>query len=429
MGKIIRWAFILFYPIFMIVYYLIMRGMNINNIVMIPVFALLGIKAIEVAFANNNNQFVELLSIFLIYSLLTGVFYLANDTPLSCYTGSLRQFVFPIMFAYLGCCYSNDENFNRWYLIACAGCFLIGFYLYAVGPSYYTTFLNEVRQNLWYEESNQYLDETNILEFMRFSSFFTTSYIISFFSIPALILSLSYSLHSDSPIGRPWCYVIAVISFIAALLCQQRIAIAFALLISLFYGVFANKLTKAKRGASLWLVYSVFIVIAVFIVGRIADLEWFVRISDLVGSRFDAMSFSDAMSERSGQYSSFDRATGLSYIFGLGLGSCGHLAGAAGLKAIHDGEFVKLFYESGFIGCVLLSILVLSTLRRGLKDFKRFHPEVLIIVFYLAAGIGSDSLSFFVYSAMFWYSMGRIWNKQLFTNRHVVLNQLKSYGD
>lgn len=428
MDKVIRWVFILFYPIFMIVYYLIMRGVNINSIVMIPVFALLSIKAIVVAFRYNNNQFVKLLSIFLIYSLFTGVFYLVNDIPFSCYTGSMRQFVFPIIFAYLGCCYSSDESFNKWYLIACAVCFVVGFYLYAMGPSYYLSYITEARSNLWYESNSAYLDESNILESTRFSSFFTTSYVISFFSVPALILSLSYSLHSDGPIGRPWCYVIAVISFIAALLCQQRIAIAFAFLVILFFGIFSNRLTKEKKGSTLWLVYLVVGIIAFFVLGRIANLEWFVRISELVGNRFDAMNFFKAMSERSEQYSSFDRATGFSYIFGLGLGSCGHLAGATGLKAIHDGEFLKLFYEFGFVGCVLLTIIVWSTLKRGIKDFKRFHPEVIIIIFYLVAGLGSDSLSFFVYSAMFWFSMGRIWNTQLSTNRRRELNHLKSYG-
>lgn len=412
----------------MIVYYLIMRGVNINSIVMIPVFALLSIKAIELAVRYSNNQFVRLLSIFLIYSLFTGFFYLINNTPFSCYTGNLRQFVFPIMFAYLGCCYSSHESFCKWYLIACAFCFVIGFYLYTVGPGYYLSFITEARSNLWYESNSAYLEESNILEFTRFSSFFTSSYVISFFSIPALILSLKYSLRKDGPISRSWCYVIAIVSFMAALLCQQRIAIAFAILVTFFYLFFSNKLTKEKKRSSLWLVLLIIIVIAVFIFERIADLDWFVRISQLVGSRFETMSFSDAMSDRTGQYTSFDRATGLSYIFGLGLGSCGHLAGAFGLKAIHDGEFVKLFYEFGFIGCGILLILVLTTLMRGMKYFKRFYPEVLIIAFYLAAGLGSDSLSFFVYSAMFWFSMGRIWNTQLPTNDCIEQNHLKSYG-
>lgn len=411
MEKILRWVFVYFYPIFMIDYYLIMRGVNLNTIVMLPIFALLAIKAIEIAFKNNNNQFVRHVSIFLLYSLLTVVFYTFNDAPLSCYTSSFRQFVFPIMFAYLGYSYSKDNEFNKWYLIACAFCFFIGFYLYATGPSYYVNYLNEARSNLWYEAENKYVDETNILEFTRFSSFFTTSYIISFFSIPALVLSLAYSIDEKRPLGKTWCYTIAAISFIAAIICQQRISIAFSIVVVLFYGLFAGRISGGKKMATIWFAYVVITIVAVVVFGQIAHFDWFDRIAELVGARFDAMNIMLAMSERSGQYESFDRVTGFSYILGLGLGSCGHAAGAAGLKGIHDGEFVKMFYELGIVGCVLFALPILSTLRRGLKSFNDYHPEVIITIFYLVAGVGADSLTFFVYSAMFWFSMGRIWNK------------------
>ena len=414
MSKIIRWVFTYFFPVLMIDYYLIMRGVNLNTILMLPIFALLGIKAIVIAFKFSTNQFVMLMNCFLLYSLLTGFFYLFNDTPFNCYTNTLREFVFPIMFAYLGCVFSKDDEFFKWYIIACAGCFVIGFYLYLAGPDYYTIFLNDVRQNLWYAGENKYLDETNILEYMRFSSFFTTSYAISFFSIPALTLSLSYAISKNRPISKPWCYVFAIASFLAALLCQQRISIAFAFIVIIFFGFFSKHITPSKKKNSLWLVYFVVIVIAIFIFDFIAQTGWYERVSGMVGARFNAMSFSKAMLERTGQYSSFDRATGFSYIFGLGLGSCGHLAGAAGLRAIHDGEFVKLFYEFGFVGCSILLGIIVFTLIRGIKFFKLYYAEVIIIIFYLAAGIGSDSLTFFIFSVMFWFSMGRIWNKELF---------------
>lgn len=411
MGKLFRWIFIYFYPIFMIDYYLIMRGINLNTVVVLPIFALLGVKAIELALKNSNNQFVRYVNIFLLYSLLTVVFYILNDTPLSCYTSNFRQFVFPIMFAYLGYAYSKDNEFNKWYLIACAFCFVVGFYLYATGSGYYVAFLNEARSNLWYADENQYLNEANILEFTRFSSFFTTSYIIAFFSIPALVLSLAYSIDEKSPLSKAWCYAIAVVSFIAAIICQQRITIAFSIVIILFYGLFAGRISNGKKMAITWLAYVVIFFVAVVVFGQISHFDWYDRLAELVGARFEAMNITQAISERAGQYESFDRATGLSYIFGLGLGSCGHAAVSAGLKAITDGEFVKMFYELGIVGCLLFALPIFSTLRRGLKNFKDYHAEVLIMLFYLAAGLGADSLTFFVYSAMFWFAMGRIWNK------------------
>lgn len=418
MRKTINIVFTYFFPIFMIDYYLIMRGVNLNTVVMLPIFALLGIKAIEIANKNNSNQFLRYVSIFLLYSLLTVVLYIFNDAPVSCYTSNFRQFVFPILFAYLGCAYSKNNEFNKWYLIACAFCFVLGFYLYATAPSYYVNYLHEAQSNWWFAEERDYVNETNILEFSRFSSFFTSSYIICFFSIPALILSLAYSLDEKRPLGKPWCYAIAVVSFIAAIICLQRIAIAFSIVIVSFYGLFAGRISGGRNWSTTWLAYVVIIFAAVVVFGQIAHLDWFDRIAEHVGGRIEVLNFTQAMSDRMGQYESFDRATSFSYIFGLGLGSCGHAAGAAGLKAIYDGEFVKLFYEFGIVGCVLFALPILSTLRRGLKSFNDYHAEVFITLFYLAAGVGADSLTFFVYSAMFWFAMGRIWNKDYAIFKH-----------
>ena len=84
------------------------------------------------------------------------------------------------------------------------------------------------------------------------------------------------------------------------------------------------------------------------------------------------------------------------------------------LKAIADGEFIKLFYEFGIVGMILLACVILPTLLRGIKFFKLYYVEVVIILFYLAAGIAADSLTLFVFSIMFWYSLGRIWNKEYY---------------
>lgn len=394
----------------MINYYLIMRGINLNTFIMLPIFALLAIKSINLAIKNSNTWFIKTMNVFLVYCLSTIVFYAINDAPISCYTNDIRQFVFPILFAYLGCCCEDDKEFKKWYLVACAGCFLIGLYLYIAAPGYYTAYLHDARSNLWFKDDSQYVNESNIIEFSRFSSFFASSYIISFFSIPALIISLGYSIKDDSPVPHHWCYVIATVSFIAAILCQQRIAIGFAFLVVVFFLIFTRRMSGIKKGSRTWLFYIIVILLVVGLADFVANFDWYDRIAVLVGGRLEVMNFSQALSERTGQYSSFDRATGLSYILGLGLGSCGHAAGAVGLKAIHDGEFVKLFYEYGLVGCTILAVLLISTLKRGLMNFKNYYTELLIIVFFLVAGLGSDSLTFFVYSAMFWFSVGRIWN-------------------
>lgn len=412
--KITRYSFTYLIPIIMVDYYLIMRGINLNTFVVLPLFAILGLKTISIVAKPNKGIFIKAINGFLGYSLLSIIFYAFNDTPISCYFTTLRSFVFPIIFAYLGYQYSVDHSFNKWYLLGCAFCFIVGFYLYLGGPDYYIKYLADIRENLWYR-SDEFVNETNILFFSRFSSFFPTSYAISSFSIPALILSLAHSFNNKNiGINKYFIYIIAVSSFIAALICQQRIAIAFAFFVILFYGFSSTRLSNTKRSFNLIFFYVTVGVFAVFIIESIARFEWFDRVYDLVIGRFEAMNFKEAMADRTGQYSSFDRATPLSLIFGLGLGSCGHAAGAVGLKSISDGQFVLFFYELGMVGCLIFGVILMLTLYRGVKYFKLYHAEVLILLFYLAAGIGSDSLTFFIFSIMFWYSMGRIWNKKYF---------------
>ena len=413
--KITRYSFTYLIPIIMVDYYLIMRGINLNTFVVLPLFAILGLKTISIAVKSSKGIFIKAINVFLGYSLLSIIFYAFNDTPISCYFTTLRSFVFPIIFAYLGYKYSVDHSFNKWYLLGCAFCFIVGFYLYLGGPDYYTKFLADVRANLWYG-SGEMVEEATILNFSRFSSFFSTSYAISSFSIPSLILSLAYSLNNKCiGINKICIYVIAISSFIAALISQQRIAIAFAFFVVLFYGISSTWLSNTKRSFNLIFFYVTVGVFAVFIIESIARFEWFDRVYDLVIGRFEAMNFKEAMADRTGQYSSFDRATPLSLIFGLGLGSCGHAAGAVGLKSISDGQFVLFFYELGMVGCFICGVILMLTLYRGMKYFKLYHAEVLIILFYLAAGIGSDSLTFFIFSIMFWYSLGRIWNMAYFS--------------
>lgn len=408
MEKYLRHAFTYSIPIIMVVYYLIMRGINLNSFIVLPIFFFLTLKAIHIAVHNQNNPFVKMMNAFLSYCLLSGLFYAINNVPISCYFDTFRTFIFPFVFAYLGYNYSFDYEFNKWYLYGCTFCFVVGIYLYLVGPGYYTAWLSSVRDSgALYDPV---INETNILEFTRFSSFFTTSYAISCFSIPTLIISLAFSMKRDSGVPKIWCYVIAFISFISAMLCQQRIAISFALIYVIFYGLFLGKLSNKNSNIGTIIAYVFISVFTISILGSISHYDWFERVSELVTRRFELMDFADAMNHRTGQYTSFDRVTDWSQIVGLGMGACGHAAIHVGLKGVADGEFVKSFYEYGIVGCSMLALLLISTLIRGVRYFKAFHVEVLIMVFYLAAGIGSNSLTFYLYSIMFWYSLGRIWN-------------------
>ena len=386
-----------------------MRGMNVNILLYFPALAILLLKIVSLIMNSERSPFIKRINLYMSYIVLSVVLYLFNDAPVSCYIGMFSSYFLPLFFVYLGYLYSNDRKYNVWYMYGCAFCFIIGFYLYFTGPSYYLDFLH----NNMDEDMGNYLGSKNIdvLDITRFSSYFGNSYVISYFSVPALILALGNTIQKDNGSSKIVLYIIALVSFLAAILCQQRIAIAFALIIPLFYGIYS---IRYGGGRSLIIIYSIVVLFFIVFFGVISTLERFDVVYELLEKKFSQMIFSDALAERTNQYTEFNRATWWSYFVGLGMGACSPQALRAGLKGIPDGEFVKMFYEIGIIGCFFFTILLIPTLKRGIKYFKYYYMEVLIVVFFLAAGTGSDSLTMNIPCAMFWYSIGRIWNRNYY---------------
>lgn len=396
-SKIARFAFIYFFPIIMINYYLVMRGFNFNTVIAYPLIAVLFIWSIKFIFQQKNDFIISLLNIYLIYNLLSIIAYFFNNTPIDCYIGSFRNFIFPFIFAYFGYRYSDDYLFNKMYIYGCLFCFLIGLYLYFTLPPYYVDFLTQA------EKADILNDGTVIIS--RFGSFFGGSYAISFFSVPCLALSMSYLLNKKCEIKRWVLYLAVFSSFLAAILCQQRIAMACSILILMFY-----TLKLIFKGGKKLVIYFILTIVVVLVSSRFLQSESGDITSNQLINRFENMSFTAAMSSRIGQYTSFDRDTPLSHVVGLGMGSCGHIAHSLGLKCIADGDYIRIFHENGVLGFSIFLFLVLMTLIKLFKNHRILHAEGCIILFFLASMIGANPLEYFLFSVMFWFTLGHIWN-------------------
>lgn len=393
--------FLLYWPIVMFNYFLLMSTkINLTILLVDLPLVFFVLRAISICLQKSKNKFVTIFGLFALYILLTGLAYGFNKTPYQCYLLGIQYYFAPLCFAPLGYSLATNHGFNKFYLYACLFCFLIGFYLYATLPPMYMDYLAEVQG---YEKFNQ----DQLFGVSRFSSFLPGPYNISYLSVPALILSIAYSVNPDAGINRLLCYLIAGVSFIAAIICQQRISMFFAIIIVSFYAFYLSQ--KGNRSIILAFI-GIIVLLMVIINNYVSEMPFFDTLKENVLMRIEKMDVSDAMSERTGQYTGFDRATWWSYIIGLGLGSCGHLALPYNLHTISDGEFVKTFFEFGLLGTVLFVFLIVKTLLRGVRLFKYLHAEVLIVFFFLGACIGASALTFFVYNSMFWFSMGRIWN-------------------
>lgn len=407
-NKVVDKTLILFFPIIMVDYYLIMRGININNYIILPIIFVLFIGSIVYFKVGDISIGFKLYTLWIAQSMFSIVLYAFNGLPLECYSQAIKQCFFPMLFFIFGYTIRNDYSFYKTYLYSCAFCFVIGLYLYLFTPPYYLQFLVDIKENTWYFGDN-ILDEDLVVGFTRFSSFFTSSYSISFFSIPAIAISLGWIIRKENNINRAMLSFFLFLSVASAILSMQRIAMFFAVVLLILYS-FYGYINKAKR---VLLFTTLILIIITSILFFLSDNDRFVLIYDMLSDRLAVFNISDAMSVRTNQYKDygvFDNL--LRLIFGSGMGSAGAFAGRLGYSAIYDGEFVKLLVEYGIFGLLVFVSLLLLTIYKMLKNYKYLHIEFGIISFYVLSCIGANSLSMFFYSIMFWFAMGMVWNKK-----------------
>lgn len=398
----------------MVLFLLRMFGIDQHHILEYPLVFLVGLKAFSIADRTWKIKIVSLINCFIVYCCISGIAYFFNGLPFKTFLYTINIFILPCTFFYLGyyCKPKTNFAFEKNLLIGVLFCNIVGFYLHFSAPPFYL----ELLAQKWSKETG--ITEDNVLDFARYGSFFIDSYYICFLSVSSLALYLYYF---QKKVWRDYLSVIFIIfSFIASILCLQRIAVAFALLIPIFY-LYVYKVKISKR---ILIYFSLCILLGIVFGYNYIDPEVFSRTDTLLKDMVDRFSLTKALGERSHQYEGFDRGNLISYIWGLGLGSCGHFARGFGLRTINDNEFMRLFYDLGIVGCSLLYYIIIITLYRGWRFIKRFFPYFCIVLFYFASFIGCDPLDIdYIISLIFWYSIGKIWNPQFHSNH---LNDYKT---
>ena len=417
MKKIIDSCYTFYIPIIMALAIIWMFGYDTNKYLEYPLVLVLGFKGGMLLLKRTTHQTVKIFSCFLLYCLISGVLYTFNGVPFHCYILSIQLFLIPMFFFYFGYRYKSwDDSFEKMFIYGCAFCFLVGFYLYIARPSYYLLAMERANSNI----NDADLVGRDLADFLRYGSFFFNSYQIEFFSVPALVLSLYYV--NRKYINNILLYTAAIASFIAAIICIQRASTAGAIGVLLFFILYKGKGGKLKTT----LVLSTLVVLAItlFITNEISSTDSYDSLSFQFNDMLSRFDFSEAMDERKHQYAEFTRSTFFSNIFGLGMGTCGHQARYYGLQTINDNQYMLLFHEFGIIGCLLLAAVVINSTIRGIKHFKIYYPQLLIIGYFLFAFIGAEPLEVAYVSSILWFSLGRIWNKDYY-NRRLLENTSK----
>lgn len=405
-------ALIYLFPLFMIYRLVLAWGVNIYFIWVMYAFAFF-YGAYSYSQIKNHQSFKRLFRNWIIYLILTGAFMFFSNVPFKCFTNELYMFILPMMFVFIGM-YDSDKEFYKWYVYSTAFCIVVGLMLFVMRPNWYLEFIKNSIEQSWY--AGDIGDADTYVSYMRFSSFFPTSYAVSFFSSFSLCIIICdfFKEKKDALFNSRTLQIILLsICYIGALLCRMRVAMLFPIIMAAF--CFAGGTVKGKKGSGQFFVSVLLFVVGIsYYIGTITNNNIFSFVVEDVENRFNEMSFGHAMNEsRTGQVDMVIHSWN-NYLLGDGLGSKSGTARGLGFVGITDGNYVKMLVENGIVGVFLFAVIIIKTLKRCLGRGFTSSVEFWVILYMLFAMTGSNGLCIeFYYSIPFWFAIGRVWSNHL----------------
>ena len=355
-----------------------------------------------------NSKIVVITKIFMVYLLLTILMYAFNGRPVSLVSDDFMNMLPAMLFVWVGASDSrSDAPFYKKFLVYGGIIFAVGLICYLGNVDWYMSRMAEARNRLAYINADVY-DADSIWASLRFCSFFSDSYQVSHFATWGLGMALFFV----SSVKRfKWDYVVLVVFTLACFLSQHRVAIAAGSAALLFF--FCYKRVYTSLRFVFIFVFFVIIFVGAYMYLNTNYSEQMSILSDNLIGRLDEMSYSKAM-----EGSRNDKTARLmqdfdSIVFGEGLGCASPTAARYGLSCVTDGAFIKLLFETGYVGLMFFLCIVFISIMRGLRHFKYLFVDLFVISFTLAAMIGSNTLTMgYLLTIPFWYALGHIWNNE-----------------
>lgn len=406
------------FPVLMLIFFLQALGLYSAYTPLLFSIYYIVIGFISYSKINYHNTIKNLFLIWIVYILVSGI---TANLPTRFITEEFKRFIAPTMFVFVGM-FCKDEKIYKTFLYSIVASIVIGFVLLIFQPSWYVSFLIEAMNNQWYSDSSESVG-TIMQTAFRFQSFFSGPYAISYFATFSMCIILCDIYKKNRMVSdtRLQILIMATI-FTAIVMSGFRIAISYILLsfvLMLQLGIYTKN--RQKR-----IFIGAFAVIVVIVgVLLLTENSYVSSLREKLLERFLKMSYESAMegSRTTQQEKVLDSWQNV--FFGDGTGSKGAQARIEGLPAITDGGYVKMLVENGILGISLFAMIMLLTLRRGLKNLRYYITELLIIGYMLASLLGANSLAMhWCYSLMFWFSVGRIWNQKVLEQRKLKSDKI-----
>lgn len=276
---------------------------------------------------------------------------------------------------------------------------ILGFYfLLFPTPTYVNKALEFVNIN------GHYTEET--LKFARFASFMD-SYHTANLGVCSLCFSFGLLYFSrdtmckNSKYNKILGFLFIIASVMAILLARQRVAMYVGIIIFIYY--------LFNSGFNRFVTYS--IIIPLIIIGfyklfTSADAVAVVQATQSFSKDATSTLFSSRTYQWLEAIDGFCQAP----LFGLGVGSSGHVAFESNFRhpIVTDGSYFKILIEGGIFSFYLFMFIIIVTLRKAFKYRKRYYMEFPLLLFFACSLIGANIIDMPYIIFFFWYIIGRV---------------------
>lgn len=365
----------------------------------------------------EKRRFIDWFIIVFIAVITIYSSYLYYDSTLFHY-GFRYQMLLMILFIVGESKYMADWNLFDKAKIPIIVIAIIGLALFFFSPSWYVSYKLSTHD----VESNEFF-----LEITRLSAFWPYPYWISYGCgiLYYYILCQPYILkrklkNKDILI---MCFLLLVLIF-----SQQRAPLAFVFIATLVFFIVSVKkksiINKNFRNKIVFLV--IIIAITLYISMFFIDTERLSFMLDKVialGGNRNA----NFIETRFSMFSNVAGGGGSSTLLGQGIGRFSHAAYYLGKPAVTDNQYLSIYYETGYIGCIGYALIFGLVLLKGLRNFKNCIFELGIVLFYLMAMSGANPLSVQQeHTLIFWICCGRIFSKDCISYKKAEFKSIRT---
>lgn len=402
------------YPLYFIIafleLYMGMYGISVYiKYVSFILLLLFGIRVYKIC--PDYKGIKSVFTLFLIYNLSSIIWYVFNGVTFRCYLNEVFNSIPAMFFFYIGMSdRRKDERFFLLFMYACSICMLIGFYLYLSMPEWFIANKTEIINNQWFAQYDY--KESDITSSMRFSSYLSDTYEADIYAIFSFGIAMSFLYNHKNYYGRTFAYIFILINLVAAILTQQRVAMAAVSFYFIFFIIWGYKNRNKKDASNLFFTIILLVALVMPVLFEYFD-DRLIIVQELLKGRIENMSMSKALGERDYQIKLLTDYWS-NPIMGHGIGSGGSVARSFGYPAVTDCAYIEMLYEIGIIGFIFYMFILIKTAFRGIAYLRCYMAELCIIGFVAVASIGSNTLTMgFFAIAPFWYCLGRIWNPHI----------------